>query len=65
MTEKQRKRENFSQEEKMLIVQFVKDNHIIMEDKSGNVKIQIAKKRQMEGIGSANESKVLTESGLN
>lgn len=57
MTEKQRKRENFSQEEKMIIIQFVKDNNIIIENKSNNIKIQIEKKRKkMERIGSANEN---------
>lgn len=62
MTEKRRKRENFSQEEKMLIVQFVKENHIIMEDKSSNAKMQTAKKdkwkelaQQMKATGSDRE----------
>jgi len=38
------------------MLQFVKDNHIIIEDKSDNVKMQIVKKIKIERIGTANES---------
>lgn len=50
MAEKQKKRENFSQEEKNTIMDFVKDNCATLEDKSGNAKLQAAKKQKWKEL---------------
>ena len=41
MAEKQRKRENFLQVEKNIILKFIQDNRAVLEDKSSNAKLQI------------------------
>lgn len=50
MSEKLKRRENFSQEEKEIIINYVKKNGTILEDKSGNAKMHIAKKKKWKEL---------------
>ncbi|KMQ85829.1 hypothetical protein RF55_15392 [Lasius niger] len=50
MSEKLKRRENFSQEEKEIIINYVKKNGTILEDKSGNAKMHIAKKQKWKEL---------------
>ena len=50
MSEDRKRRENFSQEEKSIILDFVKQHKNILEDKSGNAKLVIAKKQKWQEL---------------
>lgn len=50
MCEKIKRRENFSQEERDVIINYIKENCTVMEDKSGNAKMQIAKKQKWKEL---------------
>lgn len=50
MSQDRKRRENFSQEEKVFILDFVKQHKSILEDKSGNFKLVIAKKQKWQEL---------------
>ncbi|XP_067217187.1 repetitive organellar protein-like [Linepithema humile] len=50
MADKLKRRENFSQEEKDTIVEFIRHNSAIMEDKSASAKLQVLKKQKWKEL---------------